>query len=424
MPSFWQRHAPLLLTLAISGLALAADLSGTGRLFPYAGFLEESGQAVTGTRDLKLDLFTSETGGTACDSQTFDDVDVVGGRFAVNLEDPGDTCLAAGELFVAVSVGQPGDTLTLLSSGPPGGRMRIGAVPFATAAPKSSSLLIGTGDVRFLDTESNARYILSGSDTASPDVGIALRAETNPASGEALFRVLSQGGAERLRVEHDGAVSVDNDFSTTGDLSADGNLDIDGTASIASTVDIDNGTLRTVNTTGLTIFTDTGNAGANTGQALKVVANRGTITSGRLEPLTLTQDGDLTLTGAVVSACPANMTRIGDSCIDNDLTPRSGASTWDSATLDCHNQGKHLCSYAELMACDSLNPGTSDCTDETGGTGNTLHTSNRTFDAAAFPNNTNAGNLIGFRRGSSTLMPVGVSADYFCCVHGVFTGTP
>ena len=69
-------------------------------------------------------------------------------------------------------------------------------------------------------------YVLTGVDTAYDDTGVELRTMNNPASGSPLFTVLSSGGSERLRVEHDGVVHTDNGLNvegstTLGDASGD-----------------------------------------------------------------------------------------------------------------------------------------------------------------------------------------------------------
>lgn len=58
---------------------------------------------------------------------------------------------------------------------------------------------------------------LCSDDPAFPDGGLTLRATTNPAVGTPLFRVLSEGGAERLRVDHDGEVFITNDLRLSDD---------------------------------------------------------------------------------------------------------------------------------------------------------------------------------------------------------------
>ena len=86
-----------------------------------------------------------------------------------------------------------------------------------TDAGGTTSVDLAGYDGDFVDVENgNATVSLSGSDSTYPDTGVALRTQTNPASGDAIFRVLSSAGAERLRVEHDGAVSMDNTLAVLG----------------------------------------------------------------------------------------------------------------------------------------------------------------------------------------------------------------
>jgi|GEM_PF-556484 len=67
----------------------------------------------------------------------------------------------------------------------------------------------------FQDADS-LEYTLTGVDDTYDESGVELRAQTNPSSGEPIFTVLSSGGAERLRVEHDGVVHTDNGLSVDG----------------------------------------------------------------------------------------------------------------------------------------------------------------------------------------------------------------
>lgn len=95
-------------------------------------------------------------------------------------------------------------------------------------------------DVERLFTEfvdgAGATFALGGVDAVNDGTGVELRALTNPPNGEPIFRVLSSGGAQRLRVEHAGEVSMDNGLRVAGsaalgattvdDLSVNGNLPI------------------------------------------------------------------------------------------------------------------------------------------------------------------------------------------------------
>lgn len=65
--------------------------------------------------------------------------------------------------------------------------------------------------------------------------GIIAQAQTNPTSGDAIFRVLSSGGSERLRVEHAGTTSTTNHLQAGGTV--DGNkLSVNGGETIAQMV--------------------------------------------------------------------------------------------------------------------------------------------------------------------------------------------
>lgn len=75
----------------------------------------------------------------------------------------------------------------------------------------SSSAFVGADDVVFTDSEnSNTEIYISGSDSLSPDYGMAIRPQINPPSEGSIFRVLDDIGTELLRVEYDGALRSSN----------------------------------------------------------------------------------------------------------------------------------------------------------------------------------------------------------------------
>ncbi|MCP4124756.1 MAG: hypothetical protein GY751_23695, partial [Bacteroidetes bacterium] len=105
--------------------------------------------------------------------------------------------------------------------------------------------------IKLIDPEnSNAIVELRGSDATYPDKGVTLRTLLNPASGESIFRVLSSGGAERLRVEHDGAVNMVN------------NLEVDGTGTSYILGNVGIGTTSPFSNTRLTVNNNSGVSGA------------------------------------------------------------------------------------------------------------------------------------------------------------------
>lgn len=222
---------PLLALVVVGGVAVAQSIDNTGRDIAYSGRLELHGAPLSGAVDMRFDLYASATATSTCATREVSDVGVANGAFSLVIPDVPDGCLLGGELWFDLAVGEAGSgTLSPLSSAG-GGRTRITSVPFATAVPKSSSFLVGSGEIALDDPESGAVYTLKGSDDVSPDHGVALRAHTNPPSGEPLFRVLSSGGAERLRVEHDGDVEIDNGIVVSGSAAIAGDVSADGVVS-------------------------------------------------------------------------------------------------------------------------------------------------------------------------------------------------
>ena len=101
-----------------------------------------------------------------------------------------------------------------------------GKVLIGTSPSPSSSKLDIAGNLKFVDGDrgvvftddnnSGALIELLTDNSDYPATGLTLRTHTNPASGDPIFRVLSEGGAERLRVEHEGYVSVGQQFAALG----------------------------------------------------------------------------------------------------------------------------------------------------------------------------------------------------------------
>lgn len=110
----------------------------------------------------------------------------------------------------------------------------------------TSDLGVAAGAISFSDIENlqgspaDAKIYITASETnlpapwlegGSPALnlpGMVVWTDTNPAPGEPIFRVLSQDGNERLRVEHDGFVSTNNDLVVHGrsiSVNADTGLD-------------------------------------------------------------------------------------------------------------------------------------------------------------------------------------------------------
>ncbi|MCF8277326.1 MAG: hypothetical protein K9J17_11380 [Flavobacteriales bacterium] len=78
---------------------------------------------------------------------------------------------------------------------------------------------VNSNILMFTDPQnSNSTIYLTANDAAYPNEGLSVRTLSSPANGKPLFRVLSSGGAERLRVEHNGRVYMDNKLDVVGQL--------------------------------------------------------------------------------------------------------------------------------------------------------------------------------------------------------------
>ena len=228
--SRWHKHLPIAVLVVGGGIAIAQNQTGEA-VFPYVGYLEENGIAVTGERTVRVDLFaTADATEAPCRSQTFSPVDLHAGRFQVEVTVPRaggvyDACLAGGELFAGVAVGAAdaaaGD-LVALTSGAGGDRVRIGTVPFAAASPKAVPLLVAdsvqvTGDV-LADGTVSANALNAN----SAAINGALSATSAAVAGAVVAGSASISGALTASV----SVSAPT-VSATGRLSG-GTLDVPG----------------------------------------------------------------------------------------------------------------------------------------------------------------------------------------------------
>ena len=205
----WLKNLPVAVFVVGGGIAIAQSQTGEA-VFPYVGYLEENGFAVTGERTVRVDLFATANATEApCRSQTFSPVDLHAGRFQVEVTVPRaggvyDACLAGGELFAGIAIGAAdaaaGD-LVALTSGLGGDRVRIGTVPFAAASPKAVPLLVADsvqveGDVLAGGTVSANSAAINGALTANSAIVVgALRAGSAAVTGALTANSAALGGA-------------------------------------------------------------------------------------------------------------------------------------------------------------------------------------------------------------------------------------
>jgi microcystin-dependent protein len=136
----WAKTMALVLLVAGSFALSAAWLARADGIPPeptmyYAGTLEEGGEPVTGTRDIRLTLwddeFSEEVTNRLCRVVPASDTMVDNGRFRIPLEDEGDCTDGIRqnrEVWVEVLV--EGTSL---------GRSRVGAVPYAVESERSDN---------------------------------------------------------------------------------------------------------------------------------------------------------------------------------------------------------------------------------------------------------------------------------------------
>lgn len=256
------RFAPALATATvIAGASLFATAQmgpNDDRRLPYQGKLEIGGSpAETGEYTVRFALFTTRNANADCllvDAEGCplwgeeQSVTVNAGEFGATLGMENaltDDVLAQNALFLAIAVRGPNDAAFALL----GGKQELLSVPYAARAAAAkdykvtgtltadsvvaSTVFASSGDFDTVDTgradideirfrTANGNFVTL--DDRGAANGIALRAQTNPAATEPIFRVLSQAGAERLRVEHEGTTSTTNNFFVGGSASINGGL--------------------------------------------------------------------------------------------------------------------------------------------------------------------------------------------------------
>lgn len=142
-----------------------------------------------------------------------------------------------------------------------------------TASGWTADVDLDNSNLIMRDPQNNdADMYLSGDDDVSADTGATLRTGTNPTSGDSVFRVISSGGTELLRVEYDGHIETTNGItssSTTVDSTIAGTLGVGKTSvtsgytlDLTGPMNIDSGNIRfddgagIESTTGESITTD------------------------------------------------------------------------------------------------------------------------------------------------------------------------
>jgi hypothetical protein len=120
--------------------------------------------------------------------------------------------------------------------------------------------------------------------------------------------------------------------------------------------------------------------------------------------------------GGSDGTCPPGSTPIGIWCVDDF---RRSVQNFAGATETCDAEARTICPVEAMMACDLLNPTTSNCRIDTDTPGTRLWTS--TFDAAF---DTKVFQAIAIYGGDEVIRPgnAGEFYPFYCC--GVRTAAP
>jgi len=243
------RNANLLLAAVLLAGGAAYGISGMepddSRTLAYTGYLENGSAPQSGTFQLRFGLFASEnaddscllTGPTDCTlwSEEQSDVQLDSGVFSVVLGEAtalSDTVLAQTSLYLGIAVQGPADAAFTVV-----GKQKLQMVPFAARAAAAKDYKV-TGDLtvggQVVASSVELDMGVGGMAFENSGTGLDIRALTNPSAGDPLFRILSAGNAERLRVDHDGTLFTEDNIEANGSITSDslnvGNPAIDGDA--------------------------------------------------------------------------------------------------------------------------------------------------------------------------------------------------
>jgi|GEM_PF-1378283 len=331
----------LILVVVIGGSVVSANLSLSGtRTFAYQGLLQQNGVNVDGTRDFRFALSTSTAtldclvdGALANDcghwQEEQPDVVVSAGAFSAivgSVQSLREDDLDEDALFLSVAVASPGGSFYLL-----GTPRQVHATPQAAVVAEMTTYTMQTLDV-------------TGALSADTvDVDGLLQAGSADIDGQ-----VAAGSADVNGQVAAGSVDVNGQVAA-GSADISGDLDVGGAIDVTGVVDLGAvnsvGRIRSNANSGVAVFTDMDDDASDTNAAFRFVANASGFVSGRSDLLTLYQDGDLVVNGAV-DADSISVPSLTDTDSNSGCVVYSGAqvcwlagssdtsSTWTSHSFD------------------------------------------------------------------------------------------
>jgi hypothetical protein len=291
-----------------------------------------------------------------------------------------------------------------------------------------------------------------GSDASS--TGVLVQPTVALADGNAILQVRAFDGTQRLRVENNNLVTVNSGFAVNGASALSGNVSVGGDVTVGG-ADLNiaksggASLLRfqsaggSNNDPGRIEHSESGNTGElwiassddwdgvsaadsiNFGERRRNLPIHKFDSAGNAEHTgDLTVGDDLFVGGAVSSGCPAGTAFVSGWCIDASRSHAAAVETWGQAMTFCNSQGKGLCPYDALMACDELNPSGSNCTADTADSGRVLWTGTRHSNRETDFDEPYQDNLMCYVGGSRHVdeCSAGERHDYYCCTHA-YPGT-
>ncbi|MFH1808161.1 MAG: hypothetical protein ABIJ09_05430 [Pseudomonadota bacterium] len=294
-------RTPWIATVLALGVLAAWPAGAQSPGIPYHGYLELDGQAVSGAHTLVFTLYDVPTAGTALGTPLSRQVQVFAGSFATILTPLPVEAFDGRALYLQIAI--DGHDLA--------GRQRLLSVPFAMGTSQGDNFVV-SGRLGIANTSpGHALVIGSGANTNPPQPQTDLRVPEStiaiPLGDEAaggLYLYDGQGatqhaeityssGDEKIRLHNKGlGLRVDN----AGNVEIDGNLSVTGNLQVAGAI-------------------------ASPSQGL--------------------------------GSCPADMSRIGPWCIDD----QAKSNTWSGSVNDCDARNAMICPLNVILMCDEQNLG-------------------------------------------------------------------